>query len=140
MEAEGNSSSSSSTAVNKKLAISGPKLNYLQLENIFQGINYKTSIKIFAVPSLASLKCIGYTYEDYTLENISTLATPEIDTYVYYGDKDADDVATLNISVGRCLSSILNGITNAKSLTLSRHDFQAFEELPNMLEGVPGSV
>ncbi|KAF9612539.1 hypothetical protein IFM89_000461, partial [Coptis chinensis] len=184
MEAEGNSSSSSSTVANKKLmnmnnedrisglhepliqhilsfmdmkkvlqtsllskrwtnlwlAISGPKLKYLQLENIFQGINYKTSIKIYAAPSLASLKCIGYTYKDYTLENLSALVTAEIDTYMYYGDKDAYDMATLSISVGRYLSSILKGITNAKSLTLSGHGFQAFEELPNMLEGVPVSV
>ncbi|KAF9605437.1 hypothetical protein IFM89_017456, partial [Coptis chinensis] len=124
----------------RRVAISGPKLKYLQLENIFQGINYKTSIKISAVPPLASLKCIGYTYEDYTLESLSALVTVEIDTYVYYGDKDVDDVATLNISVSRCLSSILKGITNAKSLNLSGHGFQAFEELSNMLEGVPVSV
>ncbi|KAF9613296.1 hypothetical protein IFM89_006795, partial [Coptis chinensis] len=114
----------------KRLAISGPKLEYLQLENIFQGYNYNTSIKISATPSLASLKCIGYAYKNYTLENLSALVTAEIETY-------ADYVVTRNISFGRCLSSILKGITNAKSLTLSGNGFQVFEELPNMLERVP---
>ncbi|KAF9605860.1 hypothetical protein IFM89_019119 [Coptis chinensis] len=49
-------------------------------------------------------------------------------------------MVTCNISFGRCFSSILKGITNAKSLTLSGHGFQVFEELPNMLEGVPVSI
>ncbi|KAF9618954.1 hypothetical protein IFM89_002949 [Coptis chinensis] len=173
MEAEGNSSSSSSTAANKKLMnmnnedringlhkplihhilsfmdmkeLEGLRYLVLNLSTCSRRITFKEliikprSIKISTVPSLASLKCIGYTDEDYTLENLSALVTTEIDTYLYYGDKDADDVATLDISVGRCLSSILKGITNAKSLTLSGHGFQAFEELLNMLEGLQVSV
>ncbi|KAF9604471.1 hypothetical protein IFM89_006753 [Coptis chinensis] len=117
----------------KRLAIYGPKLKYLQLENIYEGYNYNTSIKISAAQVSRSLKCIGYTYKNYTLENLSALVTAEIETYVYY-------MVTHNISFGRCLSSILKGITNAKSLTLSGHGFQVFEELPNMLEGVPVSA
>ncbi|KAF9611924.1 hypothetical protein IFM89_036740 [Coptis chinensis] len=120
------------------LTISGPKLKYLQLYNTFPEINYGTSIKISA-PNLTSLKCKGYTYQDYTLENLSALVTAEIDTKINCKDEDADEVTTLNTLFGRCLSTILKALTNAKSLTLSAHGFQVFEELPKLLDGVPNS-
>ncbi|KAF9611925.1 hypothetical protein IFM89_036741 [Coptis chinensis] len=109
------------------LRISGPKLKYLRLDNAFQDFNRGTSIKINA-PNLISLKCNGYTYEDYTLENLSALVTADIDTMIDCDDEDLnedeDEETTLKKLVGMRLSGILKGITNAKSLTLSGHGFQ----------------
>ncbi|KAF9611922.1 hypothetical protein IFM89_036738, partial [Coptis chinensis] len=123
-----------------KLIISGLKLKYLRLANDFQEFNCDTSVKLCA-PNLVSLKCNGYAYEEYALEDLTSLVTAEIDTMIVCKDElkgapEAQEVVNI-WWYGRCLEQILKGITTAKSLTLSGHGFQVFKELPEMLEGDP---
>ncbi|KAL5700515.1 hypothetical protein ACHQM5_025949 [Ranunculus cassubicifolius] len=114
------------------LILSCPKLKHLEMNNHFEEFIPRTTVKICA-PNLVSLMCKGYMYQDYFLEEFPSLVNAEINTRVRSKDT-AVDPETLYL---QCMSKILRGLTNAKSLTLSTFGLQCFEEVSNMSEWVP---
>ncbi|KAL5699574.1 hypothetical protein ACHQM5_030456 [Ranunculus cassubicifolius] len=118
------------------LIISGPKLKFLKLSHFFHEHNYKTAVNICA-PNLLELICKGYMYKDYLLENLSTLVTAEVDTQTLFPDcipapeeevdtltHFPDSLPTPEALFVRCVSKILQGLGNIRSLIISAYAFQ----------------
>ncbi|KAL5706313.1 hypothetical protein ACHQM5_024500 [Ranunculus cassubicifolius] len=118
------------------LNISSPQLKYLMVKNDIQCEIYGPEIcdlKICA-PNLITLECIGYMYNDYLFENLSSVTSARIDTKMLPNTKNAKDI------LGTCLNKILSGLASANSLSLSVEGVQRFGELPNLWKPVPVSL
>ncbi|KAF9619150.1 hypothetical protein IFM89_005164 [Coptis chinensis] len=101
--------------------ISAPKLKYMRVVN-----KVCSKIKVCA-PSLMLLQFIGEMYEDYSLDNLSSLVTAELRLDCHGSDfLKGRPVKKKKL---RCLNNFLEGICNVQSLTLSTYYFQNWPEL-----------
>ncbi|PIA56059.1 hypothetical protein AQUCO_00700416v1, partial [Aquilegia coerulea] len=114
-----------------RFTINAPNLNKLTVDGKDSSSTANSRIRICA-QNLMVLLIKGSMYQDYSLENVSSLVTAFIDVYEVTGLF----ASHLKVDLAKQFSNLLKGLHNAKSLTLSAYSFQRFPEVPNLFDSL----
>ncbi|KAF9589176.1 hypothetical protein IFM89_019492 [Coptis chinensis] len=128
-----------------RLVVCGTQLKELEINGVFacEDNHYCEKICkiVVSAPLLKSFKCSGYIGNEYLLEDLSSLDKAEADMEVrrsYFDDWEENVVIPFGRKkrLGMNMVKFLDGISNAKSLTLSAW---VIEVLPRVVEVHPTS-